>query len=178
MFEVTNIERNSDKEKYVYSGYGITFDGRGDWNFNNYTTRTVILGFDNSSSPHTDNFKNDFLILSEGPTFGINGSFGSSKKSFNINFTGAKTKICLSLHFNADNSYSFVNGKEIYKFKSSNKNNSFPSQFCPVAYESDSNDLDKVSFKENVYDFSVDCNTIDKSNNLNIHKYLMIKSKM
>ena len=30
LFEVTNIVRNSDKEKCVYSGYGITFDGRGE----------------------------------------------------------------------------------------------------------------------------------------------------
>ena len=115
----------------MYSGYGITFDGRGEWSFNKYTTRNVIFGFDNSSSPHTDNLKNDFLILGEGPTFGINGSFGVSKKRFNFNFTRAKTKICFSLHHNAHNSYSFVNGKEIYKFKSSIKNNSFLSQFCP-----------------------------------------------
>ena len=50
--------------------------------------------------------------------------------------------------------------------------------FVLEAYEFDSNDLDEVSFKENIYDFSVDYNTIDKSNNLNIHKYLMIKNKM
>ena len=26
LFRITNIANNSDKEKYVYSGYGITFD--------------------------------------------------------------------------------------------------------------------------------------------------------
>ena len=40
-----------------------------------------------------------------------------------INFTKAKAKFCLSLHYNADNRYLFVNGKETYKFKTSNKNN-------------------------------------------------------
>ena len=45
------------------------------------------------------------------------------QKKININFSKAKTKFCLSLHYNADNSYLFVNGKEIYKFKTSNKNN-------------------------------------------------------
>ena len=54
-------------------------------------------------------------------------SFGASEKKINITFTEAKTKFCSSLHYNADNSYLFVNGTEIYKFKSSNKNNSFPS---------------------------------------------------
>ena len=41
----------------------------------------------------------------------------------------ANTKSCFSLHYNIDNSYLFVNGKEICKFKASNKNVNFPSQF-------------------------------------------------
>ena len=34
-----------------------------------------------------------------------------------INFTVAKKKFCLSLHYNEAYSYLFVNGTEIYKFK-------------------------------------------------------------
>ena len=34
----------------------------------------------------------------------------------------------------------------------------------------------EVSLNGNVYDFSVDYNSIDKSDILNIHKYLMIKN--
>ena len=34
-----------------------------------------------------------------------------------INFTVTKKKFCLSLHSNGANSYLFVNGIEIYKFK-------------------------------------------------------------
>ena len=52
------------------------------------------------------------------------------QKKININFNKAKKKLFLSLHYNSDNSYLFVNGKEIYKFKASNKNNNFPSHFC------------------------------------------------
>ena len=37
LFEATNIVKNSDKEKYVYSGYGITFDSAGLWSFDNGT---------------------------------------------------------------------------------------------------------------------------------------------
>ena len=33
------------------------------------TTLNIIFGVSNSSSSHTDNLKNDFLILGEGPTF-------------------------------------------------------------------------------------------------------------
>ena len=52
------------------------------------------------------------------------------QKKNNINFSKVNTKFCLSLHYNVHNSYLFVNGKEIYKFKASNKNNTFPCQFC------------------------------------------------
>ena len=34
-----------------------------------------------------------------------------------INFTVTKNKFCSSLHYNEANSYLFVNGKEIVKFK-------------------------------------------------------------
>ena len=31
----TSIVKNKDKEKWVYSGYGIAFDGKGTWSFGN-----------------------------------------------------------------------------------------------------------------------------------------------
>ena len=36
---------------------------------------------------------------------------------YSFNFTEKKKTFCLSLHYNGANSYSFVNGAEIYKFK-------------------------------------------------------------
>ena len=36
---------------------------------------------------------------------------------YSINFTVTKKKFCLSLHYNGANSYLFVNGKEIVKFR-------------------------------------------------------------
>ena len=40
-----------------------------------------------------------------------------------------KQRQSLCLHYNSDNSYLFVNRKEIYEFKASYKNVNFPSQF-------------------------------------------------
>ena len=58
----TNIVINSDKEKYVHSKFGITFDSAGSWSFDNYTARNVIIfGVDNSLSFHFDNYKNNFF---------------------------------------------------------------------------------------------------------------------
>ena len=70
----------------------------------------------------------------------------------------------MGLHYNSDNSYLFRNGKKIYKYKVSNKNKNFLSQFClgSIPNKSDCADTEKVSFKRV----------------LNIHKYLMIKNSI
>ena len=73
-------------------------------------------------------------MLGEGPTYIINGSFGSPEKKFSINFSKANTKFCLSLHYNADNGYLFVNGKEIFKFKAENRNVNFQHSFVSEVY--------------------------------------------
>ena len=65
----------------MYSKYGITFDSVGEPSFDNCTVRNVItFGADSSSSSHSYNSKNNILILGEGPTFGINGIFGSPER--------------------------------------------------------------------------------------------------
>ena len=75
MFGATSIIKYIGKEKYVYSGCGIAFYRAGSWSFDNDFAHNVInFGVDNSSSSHSDNRKNNFLILGEVPTYGINGS--------------------------------------------------------------------------------------------------------
>ena len=114
----------------MYNNYGIAFDGKGKCSFgNDYVRDVVIFGVDNSPSSHADNRKNNVLVIGEGDTFGINGSFGAPEKKFSINFSKADTKFCLSLHYNTDNTYLLVNGKGIFKFKADNKTVNFPTQF-------------------------------------------------
>ena len=49
-----NNLKNSDKGKWVYSGFGIVLDGAGSSNFGNgYYRNVVIFGVDNSCSSHT-----------------------------------------------------------------------------------------------------------------------------
>ena len=93
-------------------------------------------------------------------------------------FSKAYTEFCLRLNYNADNSYLFVNGKEILKFKAGNKNVIFPTGFClgSISNGFSATESSKVSLNENVYDFLVDCNSIDKSYILSIYKCLMIKN--
>ena len=163
----------------MYSGHRIAFDGKGEWSFDNGHARNVIiLEVDDSLSSHADNLKCNFLMLGEGDTFGINGSFGAPEKKFSINFSKGNTKFCLSLHYNADNSYWFVNRKEIFKFKADNKNVTFPIQFCQEIISNGfcAHESTEVSLNRNTYNFLVDYNSIDKSDILNIHKYLMNKN--
>ena len=73
LFGATNIVKNSDKEKYVYSGYGITLNSGGSLSFENDTARNItIFGVNSSSSSHVDNHKNNFLVLGLAPTYEIN----------------------------------------------------------------------------------------------------------
>ena len=43
LFRATSIVKHSDKGKYVYSCYGITFDNTVSWSFNNGTARIFIV---------------------------------------------------------------------------------------------------------------------------------------
>ena len=88
LFGATNIRKHGDKSKWVYTGYGIVFDGGGLWSFSNEFARNVVIfGVDNSSSSHADN-----LRKSECPTYDNNGSFVAAEKKISINFSNAKTK--------------------------------------------------------------------------------------
>ena len=86
----------------------------------------------------------------------------------------------MNLHYNADNSYLFINRKEIVKFKADNKNVNFPALFClgiiPDGFSA--TECREVFLNGNVHHFSVGHSSIDKSNILNIHKYLTIKNNL
>ena len=54
------LVQKSDKEKYVYSRYGIKLDSASSWSFSNDFARNVmIFGDDDSSSSCSDNRKRD-----------------------------------------------------------------------------------------------------------------------
>ena len=73
-----------------------------------------------SSSAHANNKKNNILVLAKHFVQGINGTIIYAEKLHKINFTEKNKKFCLSLHYNGANSYLFVNGTEIHKFKAKN----------------------------------------------------------
>ena len=77
----------------------------------------MISGVDINSSINVDNKGKDILILGTGSTQGLGEHSLTAEKMYSINFTNTNEKFCLSLHYNGTNSYLFVNGIEIIKFK-------------------------------------------------------------
>ena len=118
LYGAVTLTKNADIEKYKYSGYGIGFDRRSSFSFpsGGCGQNVLIFGVDMSSSIHIDNKKKDILVLGRGPTQGYESTL-TAEKMYSINFTVTKKKFCLILHYNEANSYLFVNGTEIIKFK-------------------------------------------------------------
>ena len=128
-----------------------------------------------SFSAHIDNQKKDILVLGIGPTQGLEHTITAEKMYF-INFTVTRKKFCLSLHYNEVNSYLFVNGTEIYKFKA--KDSEIVA--TPLCLENISKDwsadnMKNAGFNGYVYDFSVDYDATDVDDIVDIYKYLMKK---
>ena len=65
MFGAVSLTKNTDIDKYKYSGYGIGFDRHGEFSFGNGLGKNCILfGADlSSSSSHANNNKNNILVL-------------------------------------------------------------------------------------------------------------------
>ena len=80
------------------------------------------------------------------------------------------------MHYNAANSYLFVNGTEIIKFKAKDYE-IVPYLSClgNISKDWTNDNKKKTGFNGYIYDFSTDYKTIATSDILDIHKYLMKK---
>ena len=96
-----------------------------------------------------------------------------------INFTVAKRKFCLSLHYNGANSSLFVNGTEIIKFKAKDSE-IVASPLClgNISKDWSTDNMKKTGLTGCVYDFSADYNAIAVDDIKDIHNYLMKKNNM
>ena len=96
-------------------------------------------------------------------------------------FSAKNKTFCLSLHCNDDNSYLFVNGKEVTKSnakKSEIKANQLTLGSISTSANLSSSDIEDSKLYGNVYDFSVDYSAISNDKILDIHAYLMKKNCM
>ena len=132
-----------------------------------------------SPSVHVDNKKKDILIIGKGPTQGLGENSLTAEKIYSINFMVKRKRFCLSLHYNGSNSYLFVNGIEIIKFKAKySEIVATPLCLGNISKDWSVDNMKRTGFNGCVYDFSVDYDAIEVDNNLDIHKYLMKKNNM
>ena len=96
---------------------------------------------------------------------------------YSVNFTVTKQKFCLSLHYNGGNSYLFVNGTEIIKFKAKDSEIvASPSCSGNISKDWSTGNLKKTGLTGCVYDLSAYYNAIPVIDIKDIHNYLMKKN--
>ena len=137
----------------------------------------LFFGADLSNSAHATNQTQSVLVLGHDFIQKINDTTIYAEKVYSPNFTVDNKIFCLSLHYNGDNIYLFVNSKEVTKFKA---NNSELIKYS-MCLERLSKDYDTDSSKNTglygiVNDFSVDYSAIANDKILDIHAYLMKKN--
>ena len=119
LFDAMEITKNVDTSKYKYNGYGICFDEGGSFSIGNINNgrNVLIFGVDESAVVHSNNKTNNIYVMGDGIVQGINDTTLYAEKIYSQNFTQPSKKFILSLHYNGDDSYLFVNSKQELKFK-------------------------------------------------------------
>ena len=103
----------------------------------------------------------------------------SVEKEYSINFTEHDKKFCLSLHYNGENSYLFVNCTEIIKYKAKDSEIvATPLCLGNISKDFLVDNMKKTGLNRFVYDFSVDYGAIAIDDIVDIHKYLMKKNSI
>ena len=119
LFGAMQITKNADSSKYKYRGCGICFGEDAVFSIGNINNgrNVLIFGVHENSVIHSNNKANNIFIMGDGFAQGINDTTLYAEKMCSQNFTQPSTKFVLSLHYNGDDSYLFVNGKQELKFK-------------------------------------------------------------
>ena len=183
LFGAMQITKNAtDNSKNNYKGYGICFDGRSQFGHTitedgrTHTTNgrnLLIFGVDMSFSAHATNRANHIYLMGDGLTQGINDTTLYVEKNYWRNFTDPGKKFIISLHYNGDESYFFVNGRQELKFKA--KTDQLVKEKLCIGNLSDqwtTSESEKTGLYGNIYDFVVDYEQIVGVKTIyNMHRY-------
>ena len=126
LFGAMQVTKNADTSKYNYKGYGICFDEseefthvrkRGDFNDTTTGRNVISFGVDMSFSKYANNKANNIYLMGKDYIQKINDTKIYAEKMYYRNFTDPGKKFVLSLHYNDNNSYLYLNGNQELKFK-------------------------------------------------------------
>ena len=186
LFGAMQITKNADISKYNYKGYGICFDGRkefaqvrkrGNSNDTTMTRNVIIFGVDMSFSKHANNKRNNIYVMGKDYVQRINDTTLYAEKICYRNFTDLGHKFVLSLYYNGNNSYLYVNGSEELKFKA--KTDQLLKEKLCLGNLSDqwtTSESEKTGLHGKIYDFVVDYEQIAGTTKIiDMHRYLINK---
>ena len=187
LFGAMQITKNAtDNDKNNYKGYGICFDERSEFGHtiteggraHTADVRNVLIfGADMNFSVQTTNRTNHIYLMGTDLTQGINDTTIYAEKNFYRNFANFGKKFVLSLQYNGDNSYFFVNGRQELKFKA--KTDQLVKEKLCIGNLSDqwtTSESEKTGVYGKIYDFIVDYEQIsDVKAIYDMHRYLITK---
>ena len=187
LFGAMQITKNAtDYDKNNHKGYGICFDERSQFGhtmIENGVTHTsngrnvLIFGADMSFSIHRTTGANHIYLMGDELTQGINDTTLYVEKKYFRNFTDPNVKFVLSLHYNGDDSYLFVNGRT-----DKCKTDQLGKEKLCIGNLSDqwaASESEKTGLYGNIYDFVVDYEqTLGVKTIYDMHSYLMTKHKI
>ena len=189
LFAAMQITKNVDNLKNNYKGYGICFDERSEFGHTiteggfTHTTdarNVLIFGTDMSFSVHATNRADNIYVMGTGLTQGIHDTTLYAEKNFYRNFTDFGKKFMLSLHYNGDDSYLFVNGRQELTFKC--KTDQLVKEKLCIGNLSDqwtTSESEKTGIYGKIYDFVVDYEQISGVKAIyDMYRYLMTKHKI
>ena len=137
----------------------------------------IMFGVDMSSSIHATNRANNIYVMRIDFIQGINDTTIYTEKLFLNNFSEFGVKFVLSLPYNGDNSFLFVNGRQELKFKAKH-DQIINEKLClgNLSSEWTTSESEKTGVYGNIYDFVVDYKTINGVKPIyDMHKYLMTR---
>ena len=185
-FGAMQITKNADTREYNYKGYGICFDEseefthvrkKGDFNDPATGRNAITFGVDMSFSKHENNKANNIYVMGKNYIQKVNDTKIYAEKMYYRNFTDPGKKFVLSLHYNDNNSYLYVNGNQELKFKA--KSDQLVKEKLCLGNLSDqwtTSESEKTGLYGKIYDFVVDYEQIAGTTKiLDMHRYLITK---
>ena len=189
LFGAMQITKNAGTSKYNYKGYDICFDGskefahvrkRGNFDYTTFARNAIIFGVDMSFSKHANNKRNNIYVMGKDYVQRINDTTIYAEKIYYRNFTDPGHKFVLSLHYNGNNSYLYVNGNQELKFKA--KTDQLVKEKLCLGNLRDqwtTSESEKTGLYGKFYDFVVDYKPIGGTNKiLDMHRYLITKDSI
>ena len=151
------MTKNTDIDKYKYSGCGIGFDRHGflPYPSGGASGNVIIFGVDMSSSTKIDNRKKYILILGKGPTQGLEHTLKAEKciETILLKITKKFVGTCIRMEY--------LFSEEVHKFKAKDSEIvAIPLCLGNISKDLSVDNMKIAGLNGHVYDFSVDYDNI------------------